>query len=68
MNNVMITDPVDKANVLAEFFSSVSRWGNHKTPIDINNIIDTAKKIQKNMDYNKQIELFELELAKSRDS
>ena len=32
LNNVMITDPVDKANVLAEFFSSISRWGFHKTP------------------------------------
>ena len=53
LNNVMITDLVDKANVLAEFYSSISRWGIHKTPIDINNIIDTAKKIQNNKDYNK---------------
>ena len=66
----MITDPVDKANVLAEFFCSISRWGIHKTPIDINNIIDTARKIQNNNDYNKQIGLFELEdaLAKSKYS
>ena len=70
MSNVMITDLVDKANVLAKFFSSISRCGIHKTPIDINNIIDTAKKMQNNKDYYKQIELFELEdaLAKSRDS
>ena len=62
----MITDPVDKAYVLAEFFFSISRCGIHKTPIDINNINDTAKKIQN----NKQIELIELDdaLAKSKDS
>ena len=52
------------------YFPVFQDGGIHKNPIDIDNTIDTAKKIQNNKYYNKQIELFELEdaLAKSKNS
>ena len=42
-SNVMITDPKEKANALAEYFTNNSRMGIHWTPGDAENMIESAK-------------------------
>ena len=62
-SNVMITDPTEKANALAEYFTNNSRMGIHWTPGDAENMIESAKLYQRNEEYNKRIGFSELEEA-----
>ena len=62
-SNAMITDPKEKANALAEYFTNNSGTGIHWTPGDAENMIESAKLYQGNEEYNKRIGFSELEEA-----
>ena len=69
-SNVMITDPKEKANALAEYFTNNSRTRIHWIPGDVENMIEGAKLYQGNEEYNKRIGFSELEeaLANCKDT
>ena len=56
----MITDPKEKANALAEFFSCSSITGIHWDPDNLWDSIENAKVCLDTKEYNKEIAVFEL--------